>query len=228
MTAATSAPAPSRLACSQRLPSNTQHTGILSRTQTSSAHGLSVVTPLPPDAPDSDSDTPSALTPYAAAPPPSIDAALSSPSESPYPPPFSSLYFPSRDADDQRNKACDPQQDESPPAFAAAAPPFTESSSSAAAAAAAATKAALPRDHKDGSSSKDIDDGEPPPPYSEGDSPLESFTYVMASAGGPASIITQVSQTSAGPPINTLGGSDENITLELRYLRILLCAMARC
>lgn len=69
----------------------------------------------------------------------------------------------------------------------------------------------------DGSGSKDIDDGEPPPPYSEGSSPLESFTYVMASAGGPASIITQVSQQSGGPPINTLGGSDENITLELRY-----------
>jgi ATP-binding cassette subfamily F protein 3 len=39
---------------------------------------------------------------------------------------------------------------------------------------------------------------------------------VMASAGGPASIITQVSQGGGGPPINTLGGSDENITLELR------------
>ncbi|OAK98837.1 hypothetical protein IQ06DRAFT_225854 [Phaeosphaeriaceae sp. SRC1lsM3a] len=44
----------------------------------------------------------------------------------------------------------------------------------------------------------------------------------MASAGGPASIITQVSQTSAGPPINTLGGSDENITLELRGSRFTL------
>jgi ATP-binding cassette subfamily F protein 3 len=148
--------------------------------------------------------------------PPSIDAALSSASVSPHPPPFSSLYFPSRDADDERNKPCDAAPDESPPAFAAA-PPFTESSSSAAAAAVAETKAALPRDTKDGSNSKDLDDGEPPPPYSEGDSPLDSFTYVMASAGGPASIITQVSQTSAGPPINTLGGSDENITLELRY-----------
>ncbi|EON61378.1 hypothetical protein W97_00592 [Coniosporium apollinis CBS 100218] len=41
----------------------------------------------------------------------------------------------------------------------------------------------------------------------------------MATAGGPASIITQVSQ-GAGPPINTLGaGSDENITLELRGVR---------
>ena len=151
--------------------------------------------------------------------PASIDAALSAANESPHPPPFSSLYFPARDTDEQRNKACHAPGDESPPAFAAA-PPFTESesasSSSAAAAAAAETKAALPRDTKDGSSRKDIDDGEPPPPYSEGYSPLESFTYVMASAGGPASIITQVSQTSAGPPINTLGGSDENITLELR------------
>ncbi|ORY07806.1 hypothetical protein BCR34DRAFT_17542 [Clohesyomyces aquaticus] len=46
----------------------------------------------------------------------------------------------------------------------------------------------------------------------------------MASAGGPASIITQVSQHSSGPPINTLGGggSDENITLELRGTRFTL------
>ncbi|KAL6155400.1 ATP-binding cassette [Exserohilum turcicum] len=44
----------------------------------------------------------------------------------------------------------------------------------------------------------------------------------MASAGGPASIITQVSQTSAAPPINTLGASDENITLELRGTRFTL------
>jgi ATP-binding cassette subfamily F protein 3 len=183
----------------------------LSRTQVPSTDGLSVVTPLSPNTSDSDSSH----APYTVTAPASIDAALSTPSESPYPPPFSSLYFPSRNTDAQRNKPCETEHDESPPAFAAA-PPFTESSSSAAAAAAAETKAALPRDTKDGSSSKDLDDGEPPPPYSEGDSPLESFTYVMASAGGPASIITQVSQSSAGPPINTLGGSDENITLELR------------
>lgn len=81
----------------------------------------------------------------------------------------------------------------------------------------AETKAALPPDTKDreGSSSKD-DDVEPPPPYTEGSSPLESFTYIMAAAGGAASIITQVSQ-GGGPPVSTLGvGSDENITLELR------------
>jgi ATP-binding cassette subfamily F protein 3 len=167
-----------------------------SRTQ---PDGPSVVTPLSPITAESDSD--SARPPYTVAAPASLDAALHSARDSPYPPPFSSLYFPS-------------PQHESPPAFAAA-PPFESSSS-----AVAETKAALPRDTKDGSS-KDLDDGEPPPPYSEGYSPLESFAYVMASAGGPASILTQVSQSTAGPPINTLGGSDENITLELRYVATL-------
>lgn len=48
------------------------------------------------------------------------------------------------------------------------------------------------------------DDLEPPPAYSEGSSPILSFTYVMAAAGGASSIITQVQQ--GGPPINALGG----------------------
>ncbi|KPI36920.1 WHI2-like protein P4H10.16c [Cyphellophora attinorum] len=47
----------------------------------------------------------------------------------------------------------------------------------------------------------------------------------MASAGGPASIITQVQQ-SPGPPINALGvsdaASDENLTLDLRGTRFTL------
>ncbi|KAE8842576.1 hypothetical protein HRS9139_01873 [Pyrenophora teres f. teres] len=163
-------------------------------------------------------DLHSAHPQYAVTASASSTAALSTAGESPYPPPFSSLFFAPEDAEDQ-NKLGETTEDESPPAFTSA-PAFTESSSSAAAV--AATKAALPPDNKDGSSSKDPDDGEPPPPYSEGFSPLESFTYVMASAGGPASIITQVSQTSAGPPINTLGGSDENITLELRGTRFTL------
>lgn len=68
----------------------------------------------------------------------------------------------------------------------------------------AETKAALPQDTK-GESSKKEEDSEPPPAYSEGFSPLESFTYLMAAAGGAASIITQVQQGGA-PPINTLGG----------------------
>ncbi|KAF2869752.1 P-loop containing nucleoside triphosphate hydrolase protein [Massariosphaeria phaeospora] len=187
----------------------------------SSTNGLSVVTPLP--RPDRDSDRDDSRPPCSATAPPDEQQVLTAAGESPYPPPFSSLYFPANDGAEDPDKPFDtaPQHD-SPPAFAPA-PPFTESSSSAAAAAVAETKAALPRDTKHSSSSKDLDDGEPPPPYSEGSSPLDSFTYVMASAGGPASIITQVSQHSGGgPPINTLGGSDENITLELRGSRFTL------
>lgn len=89
----------------------------------------------------------------------------------------------------------------------APAPPFEECQSPGSPSTVVAdTKAALPRDTKNGQSSKDLDDGEPPPPYTEGSSPLDGFTYVMAAAGGAASILTQVQQ--AGPaPINTaLGG----------------------
>ncbi|KAB8339189.1 hypothetical protein FH972_022124 [Carpinus fangiana] len=133
----------------------------------------------------------------------------------------------------QHKEECFETQLEDPPAFESA-PPFEESSSvacaaaaSAAAAAAAAaeseTKAALPRDTKDSAAARDVDDGEPPPPYTEGSSPLDSFTYVMAAAGGPTSIITQVQQGGA-QPLNALGnvGSDENITLELRGQRFTL------
>lgn len=66
------------------------------------------------------------------------------------------------------------------------------------------TKRALPQDTK--GSSKD-DDAEPPPAYEEGYSPLQSFSYVMAAAGGASSIITQVQQ--GGPPINTIGGENQ-------------------
>lgn len=48
-----------------------------------------------------------------------------------------------------------------------------------------------------------LDDGEPPPPYTEGSSPLESFTYIMGATGGPASIITQVAQ-GGGAPVGAL------------------------
>lgn len=162
------------------------------------------------------------------------------------PPPFSSLFTTAGSINNPHKEQSFENQLEDPPAFESA-PPFEESSSSssaatraaaAAAAAAAAeseTKAALPRDTKDAHSNKDADDSEPPPPYTEGSSPLESFSFVMAAAGGPASIITQVQQ--GGPqPLNALGsehtasssheswsngltdvGSEENITLELRY-----------
>ena len=155
------------------------------------------------------------------------------------PPPFHSHNFPARYYPEASQDpyhcalttACADSLTSTAPA--GPAPPFEETEGSAAASSVVAeTKAALPRDTKDGQSSKDLDDGEPPPPYTEGSSPLEGFTYVMAAAG---SIITQVQQ--GGPaPINTaLGGmcgdlkgawlltdnctgSDENITLELRLV----------
>ncbi|KAL6902726.1 hypothetical protein GGI43DRAFT_433534 [Trichoderma evansii] len=85
----------------------------------------------------------------------------------------------------------------------------------------AETKRALPRDTKGESSRKD-DDAEPPPAYSEGDSPLLNFSFVMAAAGGASSIITQVQQ--GGPPVNALGdvGADETITMDLRGTRFVL------
>lgn len=114
---------------------------------------------------------------------------------------FPALYFPQpSSAEPYPNlvtAACAP---DSLAAFAPA-PPFEESFGSPSTVV-AETKAALPRDTKQGQSSKDLDDGEPPPPYTEGSSPLEGFTYVMAAAGGAASILTQVQQ--GGPaPINT-------------------------
>ncbi|KAI9767069.1 MAG: hypothetical protein M1835_007093 [Candelina submexicana] len=156
-------------------------------------------------------------------PPIDSDAASSSSSPPPSsrPPPFSSLYFPPEsEAGQYRLSVTD--GDPASLAALAPAPPFEEASSSSVSAV-AETKAALPADNKGESSSKNADDGEPPPPYTEGSSPLDSFTYVMAAAGGAASIITQVQQ-GGGPPINTLGdvGADENITLDLRGTRFTL------
>ncbi|EJT80063.1 general stress response protein Whi2 [Gaeumannomyces tritici R3-111a-1] len=88
------------------------------------------------------------------------------------------------------------------------------------------TKRSLPRDSKregePSRSSKDADDSEPPPAYEEGFSPLQSFSYLMAAAGGASSIITQVQQ--GGPPINSIGdvGADETITMDLRGTRFML------
>ncbi|KAI0878616.1 hypothetical protein GGS24DRAFT_487032 [Hypoxylon argillaceum] len=85
------------------------------------------------------------------------------------------------------------------------------------------TKRALPQDVKGESSGQKTDDSsEPPPAYSEGYSPLLSFSYLMATAGGAASIITQVQQ--GGPPINSIGdvGADETITMDLRGTRFVL------
>ncbi|KAF4980977.1 hypothetical protein FZEAL_3134 [Fusarium zealandicum] len=84
----------------------------------------------------------------------------------------------------------------------------------------AETKRALPQDTK-GDSSRN-DDAEPPPAYSEGDSPLFTFSYLMAAAGGASSIITQVQQ--GGPPVSTIGdvGADETIAMDLRGTRFYL------
>lgn len=132
---------------------------------------------------------------------PRSEASNSSP-PSPRPPPFSSLYFPT-DAELDRIKAVVTEAPTGSLLATAPAPSFEE-----ALAEDEADQAAKDKDNDDTkgeSSGKGVDDGEPPPPYTEGTSPLDSFTYVMASAGGPASIITQVQQTP-GAPINSLGG----------------------
>lgn len=141
------------------------------------------------------------------------------------PPPFSSHNFPSRyfpapsPADPYSALATECAAADSAFATCASAPPtFEESSASPSGGASrvvAETKAALPRDTKQAPEcSKELDDGEPPPPYTEGGSPLDGFTYVMAVAGGAASVITQVQQGPAGiAPISTsgLGGTSPYI-----------------
>ncbi|KAI9844223.1 MAG: hypothetical protein M1837_005729 [Sclerophora amabilis] len=142
------------------------------------------------------------------------------PSQSQRPPPFSSLYLdPPTQAEEGRlavTEGCSSSLNAYAPA-----PPFDDQPSSSAVAV-AETKAVLPLDTKREDSGKTADDSEPPPPYTEGSSPLESFTYLMAAAGGAASIITQVQQ--GGPPANTLGdvSGDENINLDLRGTRFTL------
>ena len=88
-----------------------------------------------------------------------------------------------------------------------AAPSFEETLAEDTAGSGAETsrKAAVSRDVQIRSPNKGYDDSDPPPPYTEGTSPLEAFSYVMAATGGAASIITQVQQTG-GPPVHPLGG----------------------
>lgn len=137
-------------------------------------------------------------------PPPHPESSSSSPS-SPKPPPFSSLYFPP-ESELQRIKAAVTESINDCLLATAPAPSFEEAlAEDEAECKAAADKVKESSTGKGESSSKGLDDGEPPPPYTEGSSPLDSFTYVMAAAGGAASIITQVQQTP-GPPINSLGG----------------------
>ncbi|KAF4950908.1 hypothetical protein FSARC_13067 [Fusarium sarcochroum] len=167
-------------------------------------------------------------------PPPQYPASEPSTSR---PPPFSSLFTsPLNDALERPSKfvaftACSPCEAE---ASGSAAPAYESSSSPREALPfdpdqsttafrdpVAETKRALPRDTKGDSSRKD-DDAEPPPAYSEGDSPLSAFSFLMAAAGGASSIITQVQQ--GGPPVSTLGdvGADETIAMDLRGTRFYL------
>lgn len=141
---------------------------------------------------------------------PTSEASSSQP-PSPRPPPFSSLYVPLGTAGEasgsdkpvpagqaSRLTRCTPAYLEQP----------LDPSGWTLRDVEAETKRALPVDTKPESSAcRKDDDSEPPPAYSEGDSPLLSFAYLMAAAGGASSIITQVQQ--GGPPVsaNAIGGT---------------------
>ncbi|PYH41814.1 dipeptidyl peptidase 3 [Aspergillus saccharolyticus JOP 1030-1] len=137
------------------------------------------------------------------------------------PPPFSSIVFLAASDSYRTKSTIIPSSSTLTPALVASPVdehPQSEPSTSLV----ADFKASFSRDIKH-DATKSVEEGEPPPPYTEGSSPLESFTYVMAAAGGASSIITQVQQ-AGGPPINTLGeiGGDEHITLDLRGTRFTL------
>ncbi|KAF7595419.1 hypothetical protein BBP40_006041 [Aspergillus hancockii] len=155
------------------------------------------------------------------------------PPDSPYPeassssfvsarPPFLSLVYPPG-TDFNRAKVTAPESEPAPISPVTSSPPEEPLEPNSSSSAAAETKVSFSRDRKDYSPGKSAEEGEPPPPYTEGSSPIDSFTYVMAAAGGASSIITQVQQ-AGGPPINTLGdiGGDEHITLDLRGTRFTL------
>lgn len=144
-----------------------------------------------------------------------------SPPASPRPPPFSSLYTSDTESYFAYTQAItQAASSTSVPAYAPIALPFTEGQSQPFDS--DPDSKLEPSQDSKGESSKKEDDNDPPPAYTEGSSPLLSFNYTMAAAGGAASILTQVQQ--GGPPINTLGdvGADENITMDLRGTRFTL------
>ncbi|KAK4200806.1 putative growth regulation protein, partial [Triangularia verruculosa] len=161
-------------------------------------------------------------------PPPQYPASEASASGSNFrpPPSFSSLFAlsnPEAEAHKETEEVNSNTAAASAPAYA---PPDQVAQASNSASAASRfqdeTKRALPPDSKGESSRSKEEEAEPPPAYSEGYSPLHSFTYLMAAAGGESSIITQVQQ--GGPPINTLSdiNADETITMDLRGTRFTL------
>ncbi|CAM1506498.1 Fc.00g061390.m01.CDS01 [Cosmosporella sp. VM-42] len=164
-------------------------------------------------------------------PPPQYPASEASSSR---PPPFSSLFYPSDERSGKFAVASAVVEGEASGSVVAA-PAYSDNTTTSPLVAShqpfdtgrafrdpiAETKCALPRDTKGDSSRKD-DDAEPPPAYSEGDSPLLAFSFLMAAAGGASSIITQVQQ--GGPPVNSIGdvGADETIAMDLRGTRFYL------
>ncbi|KAI0155138.1 hypothetical protein GGR57DRAFT_491657 [Xylariaceae sp. FL1272] len=186
-----------------------------------------------------DDDNHCARSPPPQYPYPSSEASGSTSFSRPEPPPFSSLYaYPPADhlASDQFKLPAPVSTSYSGTrvSSATAAPAYAPVASSSSYThpfeppasfqdTLAETKRALPQDTKGESSGQKADDSsEPPPAYSEGYSPLLSFSYLMAAAGGASSIITQVQQ--GGPPINAIGdvGADETITMDLRGTRFVL------
>ncbi|KAL8745751.1 MAG: hypothetical protein Q9190_002159, partial [Brigantiaea leucoxantha] len=144
--------------------------------------------------------------------PPGSPPLSSSSSHPPFaPPPFSSLYFPPQAPTDlAKSSVAEPHPS---PASVLAPVQSVEGRGFGAPSLEEENKAALPADSKGESSSKSAEEREPPPPYTEGYSPLESFTYVMAAAGGAASLITQVQQGGV-PPVNTLAGTRFTLSRE--------------
>ncbi|KAL9604474.1 MAG: hypothetical protein Q9219_000439 [cf. Caloplaca sp. 3 TL-2023] len=126
---------------------------------------------------------------------------LSSPSANQItaPPPFSTLYLYPEESSDRFKSAVAEPNSSPPPPFLAAQPADPDASSNSLGVE-GRTGGGLPIDSKAESSNPNAEEKEPPPPYSEGPSPLGSFTYMMAAAGGPASIITQVSPGGPPPP----------------------------
>ncbi|KAI1259460.1 hypothetical protein F5Y18DRAFT_420730 [Xylariaceae sp. FL1019] len=186
-----------------------------------------------------DEDDNCARSPPPQYPYPASEASGSTSFSRPEPPPFSSLYaYPPADhlASDQFELPAPVSisYSEAEASSATAAPAYAPLASSSSHThpfeppasfqdTLAETKRALPQDTKGKSSGQKADDSsEPPPAYSEGYSPLLSFSYLMAAAGGASSIITQVQQ--GGPPINAIGdvGADETITMDLRGTRFVL------
>lgn len=139
------------------------------------------------------------------------EASTSSQTSFPRPPPFSAIYSTPLLTEAELNTVKETVADSTlAPLFPGLIPsslPFPEEplDGSSAPLSGSENEHVFDGDKKGESSGKSPDDGEPPPPYTEGSSPIQSFSYVMAAAGGAASIITQVQQ-SGGPPINTLGG----------------------